>query len=482
MSSASERALCGALLQDPEAVFPLADSAGIVAESFTDGDCIRVWRAAAILRHKSRPVEMVAIAEAMEGDAGDNMAVLAELVESCPTTAYASRYADQVAEGQRRRRLQEAATMAAEALAKGGAVDVVAGQLKAAGEAVEASGTGPQIVTARDFMTKPIPEPPQVIRRVLRAGQVGMVASTSKGGKTWLVQSLGLAVPNGLNWLKWQTTPGRVLYVDPELPPYDGQTRLASLAEAMGLDRIPEGLDLWRVKGESITVRGMIPRILQRQKQVGEPYALILLDSLYCLNGGRDENDNTAQAQTMQELYALTAQTGAAVLVTHHFSKGNKANTDHLDRASGAGVFTRAPDVFMTLTPHREPDCYSVETTCRSFARPDPFVIRWAFPMWSLADELDPEHLKRHGAGRRAQFTPEQILDLLPPDGLPHHEWEAKAMAELGCGKTTFNKLLGKAKADGQAVLGFGRYVPGASTAAGPDVLSAGLRASLGEE
>ena len=33
--------------------------------------------------------------------------------------------------------------------------------------------------------------------------------------------------------------------------------------------------------------------------------------------------------------------------------------------------------------------------------------------------------------------------------------------AELGCGKTTFNNLLAKAKADGLAVCGFGRYVAG---------------------
>lgn len=457
----SERALVGALLQDAEAVFPLADAAGISSESFTDTDCIRAWRAAALLRHRKTTVDPATVAEAMDGDSYGNIVTLGDMACLCPTTESAATYCQQVAEAQRGRKLNAAARMAVEQLDKGGDIEAVAEHLRAATEPAGGAG-GARIVAAQDFMAEPIPEPPQVIRRVLRAGQVGMIASTAKGGKTWLMQTLALAVPNGLRWLKWQTTPGRVLYVDPELPAYDGQTRLVTVADALGLDCIPDGLDLWRVKGETISIRDMIPKILRRQKQVGKPYSLILLDSLYCLNGGRDENDNTEQAKTMQELYALTAQTGTAVLVTHHFSKGNKAKTDHLDRASGAGVFTRAPDVFMTLTPHKEPDCYSVETTCRSFARPDPFVIRWTFPLWSLADELDPDHLKRPGAGRGPQYTPQQIVDLLPADGLSHADWWAKAKAQVKCGKTTFNNLLAKAKADKLVMEGFGKYLPGA--------------------
>ena len=457
----SERALIGALVQEAETVFPLADAAGLGVESFTETDCIRAWQAAALVRHRKQPVIPASVSQTMDGDSFENMQLLGAMILESPTTAHAGYLVQQVAEAQYRRKVNAAARMAAEQSDKDGDIQVIVENLRKATEPLGGAG-GARIVAAQDFMAEPIPEPPQVIQRVLRAGQVGMIASTAKGGKTWLMQTLALAVPNGLRWLKWQTTPGRVLYVDPELMPYDGQTRLASLAEALGLDCIPEGLDLWRVKGESISIRDMIPKILRRQRQVGEPYALILLDSLYCLNGGRDENDNTEQAKTMQELYALTAQTGAAVLVTHHFSKGNKANTDHLDRASGAGVFTRAPDVFMTLTPHREPDCFSVETTCRSFARPDPYVIRWAFPLWSLADELDPDHLKRHGAGRGPQFTPQQIVALLPADGLSHADWLAKAKTGLGCGKTTFNKLLAKAKADKLVMEGFGKYLPGA--------------------
>ncbi len=461
-SALAESVLIGALLQEHDPVFSVCQAHGITEASFTIERCARAWRTMERMRAERKPIELMSVASNYGDNACDAMIELEPMFKDCVTTAHATYYAQEVRNAERRRELHTAARMAVEQLDKGGAVEVVAANLREAGEAVAGGAGGARIVAAQDFMAEPIPEPPQVIRSVFRAGQVGMIASTAKGGKTWLMQTLALAVPNGLRWLKWQTTPGRVLYVDPELPAYDGQTRFLTVADALGLDCIPDGLDLWRVKGETISIRDMIPKILLRQKQVGKPYSLILLDSLYCLNGGRDENDNTEQAKTMQELYALTAQTGAAVLVTHHFSKGNKAKTDHLDRASGAGVFTRAPDVFMTLTPHKEPDCYSVETTCRSFARPDPFVIRWTFPLWSLADELDPDHLKRPGAGRGPQFTPQQIVDLLPADGLSHADWWAKAKAQVKCGKTTFNNLLAKARADKLVMECFGKYLPGA--------------------
>lgn len=321
------------------------------------------------------------------------------------------------------------------------------------------------IESLREFLAHKVPEPPQVIRGVLRSGQVGVLASGSKAGKTWLMQTLGLTVATGKPWLAWKTTPGRVLIIDPELCHYDGQTRMEKLVDALGLAEVPENIDYWRVKGKRLTIANVEKFVRLRMQETGEPYALIVVDSIYCFGDGRDENDNSEQAKTMQELYALSEMSGAAVVMAHHFSKGAQSGKTHIDRMSGAGVFARAPDAIITLTPHEEEDCYSVESTVRSFARPEGFVVRWDYPLWVIEHGLDPEALKRPATGRGSQYTAKQILDLLPPEGLPHAEWLAKAKAELGCGKSTFNKLLAKAKADGLAVVGFGKYVAGAPTA-----------------
>lgn len=336
----------------------------------------------------------------------------------------------------------------------------------------------PPIVSAADFVAVQRPEPPQIVRGVLRAGQIAMLSASSKAGKSWALLASAFAVATGGEWLGWKTARGRVLYVNSELTDYDLESRLNRLADALGLDGLPDGLDVWHLRGQAMTFSGLLPEILRRQQEHG-PYSLLLPDPLYRFGQGRDECDNGVQAVTMGELGELAEQTSAAVLVAHHFSKGPQSGKDHLDRASGAGMFARAPDSILTLTAHEESDCYTLETTCRSFARPEPVVVRWEYPLWTVAGELDPERLKRQ-PGRGARFTPMQIVELLPADGLTHGDWRAKATAELGCSPSTFNSLLAKAKSEGLVMLGFGKYAPGSDSDDG-QVLSAGLRASLGD-
>ena len=317
------------------------------------------------------------------------------------------------------------------------------------------------IVAAADFMEKILPEPPQVIHGVIRAGQVGMMAAASKIGKTWAMLALWFAVATGRKWMGWPTTQGRVLYINAELPCYDLQRRSEQLVTTLDLPIMPDGLDLWHLRGSGMTIRALIPKILHQQEINGAPYSLILPDPLYCFNGGRDENDNSEQAKTMAELSELAERSGAAVWATHHFSKGNKSQTEHLDRASGAGMFARAVDTFMTLTRHEVENCYSVETTCRSFARPEPFVVRWEYPLWRIDGDLDPDALKLHNRpGRTPRYSPEGIVELLPKGGATFTEWRQATEKQLGVKEGRFLQLRKKALADGLAVQDvFGKYV-----------------------
>lgn len=318
-----------------------------------------------------------------------------------------------------------------------------------------------QIISLRDFLSEPLPKPRQIIREVLGESQVGMLAASAKAGKSFALQAACLCVSIGKDWMGWATTQGDTLYINGELPPYDLQTRPKCLAEALGIGEVPGNVDVWHLRGQRKTIRALLPQLLRRQDERGKPYSLIVPDPLYYFNGDRDENDNTAQAETMGELAELAERTGAAVLVAHHFSKGNKSLAEHLDRASGAGMFARAVDTFITLTAHEEPDCYTVETTCRSFAKPRKFVVRWDYPLWRVDEELDPDRLRPHpGAGRTPRFTPEGLVDLLPGDGLNHKDWLAAAQRELKIGRSRFNELIHMAKSTGLVVSAFGLYTP----------------------
>ena len=48
-------------------------------------------------------------------------------------------------------------------------------------------------------------------------------------------------------------------------------------------------------------------------------------------------------------------QSGAAILYAAHFSKGNQAGKDAIDRISGSGVFGRDADTLIILTKHEGP-------------------------------------------------------------------------------------------------------------------------------
>ncbi len=458
MSAAqSERALIGAMLQEHDRVFPVVQAEGITAASFENDLCVRAWEAMERLRAGGKIVDLVTVPDAMEGASEDDIVALGECVSDCPTTAHAAYYAAQVARTERRRRLILSARDAQERLQKGGAVEAVAAQLRAAGEAAEGAQDGPQIVSAADFAAVVRPEPIQILNGALRAGQIGILSASSKAGKTWALLAAAFAVATGGRWFGWQTAQGRVLYINAELPDYDLESRLKVLGDALGMDGQPEGLDVWHLRGRSMTIPKLLPAILRRQRERG-PYALVLPDPLYRFVNGRDENDNAGQAVTMGELGELAERTGAATLAAHHFSKGNQSGKEHLDRASGAGMFARAPDTVLTLTSHEEAGCYTLETTCRSFAKPDLVVVRWQYPTWIVADELDPEKLKKP-MGRPARHTSEELLALLPVDGLAHGDWMDLAKRQTGIGRTRFNELVRMAKGKGQVLSVFGKYV-----------------------
>ena len=92
----------------------------------------------------------------------------------------------------------------------------------------------PPIVSAADFVAVQRPEPPQIVRGVLRAGQIAMLSASSKAGKSWALLGSAFAVATGGEWLGWKTARGRVLYVNSELTDYDLESRLNRLADAHG--------------------------------------------------------------------------------------------------------------------------------------------------------------------------------------------------------------------------------------------------------
>ena len=61
----------------------------------------------------------------------------------------------------------------------------------------------------------------------------------------------------------------------------------------------------------------------------------------------------------------------------------------------------RDPDSILVLTPHEEPDCFTVSPVLRNLPQMDEFVVQWDYPMMRLAPELNPEALRRPQARKK---------------------------------------------------------------------------------
>lgn len=112
-----------------------------------------------------------------------------------------------------------------------------------------------------------------------------------------------------------------------------------------------------------------------------DKYALIVLDPIYKLLGEREENVTHHITAIMNDLEKLAVKSRAAVAFGAHFSKGNQAGKESIDRISGSGAFARDPDSILILTRHEEDNAFTVEATLRNHAPIEPFVVRWDFPL-----------------------------------------------------------------------------------------------------
>jgi hypothetical protein len=190
-------------------------------------------------------------------------------------------------------------------------------------------------------------------------------------------------------------------------------------------------------------------------------YALIVLDPIYKCYGDVDENSAGAVAGLMNALESLAVETGAAVAFGAHYSKGNQAGRESIDRISGSGVFARDPDTILNFTRHEEQDAFTVELTLRNSPPVAPFVVRWLYPLMRRADDLDPAKLRKP-SGRTPQHTGDDILKLLTGDGLTATKWE-KAAEKRGISRRTFYRLKNTLEDSGRITQAKDKWTPAKS-------------------
>ncbi len=258
----------------------------------------------------------------------------------------------------------------------------------------------PPILPGQAFMAEPEPEPPQLVEGVLHQGAKMVLGGPSKARKSWSLIDLMLSVSTGEPWWGFPTKRGRALYLNFELPAFALQYRITRIAAAKGIGDFT-GFDIWNLRGHATDFTALIPKILGRIHDTG--YSVVLIDPIYKGLGSRNENDAGDIASLLNEVEQLAVKSGAAVVFGAHFSKGNQAGKDSIDRIGGSGVFARDPDVILTMTPHEDADAHVIDLTLRTLPPVPAFVVRWADTIFITDREADPARLKAAQGSQKSE-------------------------------------------------------------------------------
>jgi RecA-family ATPase len=352
---------------------------------------------------------VLAYAERQGADSGITSELLGDVMLSCEAPSRAPELARvvrrQARDRELRRELDAFQRQAAEA--NGNLSDIIRKEAARLAELAEPETETPGPLSAAELCRKypELREP--IIDGLLRRAEVGNLVAPPKAHKSHALLHLGICIATGRDWLGFPTRKGRVLLMDYEL---HGETlgqrlRVVLAAEGLTPTDLGDGLAVELLRGRPFDVYDL-GRYVARM----EPgrYALIIVDPLFRLfPDDMDENSNADIAKIYAMLAGYADRLNAAIVCVHHLSKGPQGDKSLTDLGAGGGAQSRAADAHLSLREHAEPEAAVLAGVVRSFKPFEPLAIRWEYPLWQLAPDLDPADLKRSGRrGRKGKTEP----------------------------------------------------------------------------
>ena len=243
--------------------------------------------------------------------------------------------------------------------------------------------------SAWDLIHMDTPLDEEIIKGILRVGEVANVIASTKFGKSWLAVGLAFAVATGSNWLGRKTLKGNVLLIDNELRPRTLKHRIATVMRAMGIEP-SQGharLEVVSLRGQSSNIQSLE---LALKKYNRDEFGLIILDAKYRAFGELDENSNTDQTLFHNAVDKIAGDLNAGFLMVHHSTKGDQGGRSVTDVGSGGGSQSRAVDTHLIIRPHSNEGCAVLDAAVRSFPPVESQTLRYEFPLWHLAAAVEP--------------------------------------------------------------------------------------------
>lgn len=424
-----------------------------------------IWLAMKALHQDNEPLDFITITNELDGSSALTQAggpqYVTEISGFVPTHANLDYYIQILQEKHALRQIAELADRLKESAMLNGQSDPAqiledAQDTLKAIKAAKKMGELPELDDMTNLMGENMPPPPaELVTGILHRGSKLIIGGTSKGRKTFSLIDLAISVSTGTPWWGCPTVRGKVCYINFEIQRPFFARRFADICRKKGTMPDPGMFKCWTLRGFSEGLEKMSANLIKILLQ--EDYVLIVFDPIYKALGDRDENKAGDVASMLNELEAIAVKTGAAIAFGAHYSKGNQAAKDAMDRIGGSGVFARDPDAILTMTPHEEEEAFTIDATLRNFPPQKPFVVRWEWPLFTRDDDADPENLKKpknirsrsenNGQFQR-KYSPDDILNSLKDAGTSRTATELMNLvsADCGMGKSKFWMLWDEAR------------------------------------
>jgi len=414
----AEQAALGAMLLDATAAATCARL--LRAENFADPAHRTLFDFLASHREPGETPDLVTVVASLRAaglleDVG-GQGYLVELADSCPIIGNAPEYCGIIRQAAAQREaIQAALDLAREAARPRADIPDLLKSLDKRMRRVAEPREDDKPLTAAALVAQFPHLRPEVIDGWLRRGEVGTVAAASKMFKSWLLVYVGLCVATGRPVFdRFPARQGCVLLVDYELSPGTLAKRLRDVAEAMGvdLDALADAMCVKSLRGRRLDI-GSLGDYLNG---LDRDFDLIVVDPLYRVYPPEfEENDNADMAALFGSLQLIAEQLDVALIVVHHLSKGPQGDKYVVDLGSGGGAQARAVDALIGLRHHATEGTAVVSGVVRSFPPFGDFVIRWDFPVWRPAPDLDPTDLRRPTRRPKPTKTPAAPPEPAPP-------------------------------------------------------------------
>lgn len=190
---------------------------------------------------------------------------------------------------------------------------------------------------------------------VIHPHEMTEIIGRSKAGKSLFALQMSICMVTGMPFLgRACKKGGKLLYVNLEISAQDMHDRLASALRKLNLQPIDvKNLLVWTLRGKDADPDLVIDAIITKAR--AENISYIVIDPMYILFAGSDENDNSSVSLNLRKLQSLIEETGCGITILHHISD-KIADTNGFDinqLPSGASAFSRMYDVLLALEPIR---------------------------------------------------------------------------------------------------------------------------------